>query len=322
MNEPRLRSLLPLWPWLPAFRVVAETEHLPTAATLAATTPSSLSRSIALLERQLGRAVFNRRGRTLVLNDDGRQLLMAVRDAMRRVDDGLQEIGADEPHGPLTIGMAGAGVAAFVAPAMGQLLAEHPRLSPALVTLATADILSALRTGRADIVVSAIGGAATDLISQRVGALQRSVYCGPPSRCYAAPETAIDALMNEPFVAPAAGSVEQDGWPTEHARRIALTIEPWCLAPDICAQSPFLAALPNLVGDRDRRLRRLPAFALPPAAVTAIMRRPLSKARAQSTALVLALLGSTTLPLTDSRSGMHTADAGSTTQSPDGQPTA
>ena len=53
MTEPHLLRLLELWSWLPAFRFVAETEHLPTASDLLYTSPSALSRTVKQLEGAL-----------------------------------------------------------------------------------------------------------------------------------------------------------------------------------------------------------------------------------------------------------------------------
>ena len=50
-------------------------------------TPSSLSRSLGLLEEHLGRKLLDRVGRNVKLNAEGETLLAAVRDAMRRIDD-------------------------------------------------------------------------------------------------------------------------------------------------------------------------------------------------------------------------------------------
>jgi len=81
-----------LWSWLPAFRTVAETEHLPTAAQILELSASALSRSVKQLEDCLGQPLFTREGRRMQLNRAGEQLLIAVRDAMRRIDDGVEQV--------------------------------------------------------------------------------------------------------------------------------------------------------------------------------------------------------------------------------------
>src|SRR5215217_4851914 len=110
----RIRSV---WPWLPAFRAVAETEHLPTAANELGVVPSSLSRSIKLLEDELGMALFERANKALVLNTAGRELLAAVREAMRLLDDALGRAASDELRGHV-VGVACADLAqALLSPA-------------------------------------------------------------------------------------------------------------------------------------------------------------------------------------------------------------
>src|SRR5688572_4700021 len=88
----RLRRLATLWNYLPGFRAVAESQHLPTASHLLFVSPSALSRTIRLLEEDLGRSLFDRVGRNIELNAAGRRLLSGVRDAMRLVDEVLAAI--------------------------------------------------------------------------------------------------------------------------------------------------------------------------------------------------------------------------------------
>ncbi len=88
-NGPPMKRVASLWNWLPAFRAVAETEHLPRAAALLGTSPPALSRTLKLLEKAVGAPLFHRTGTRLVLNDQGRRLLAHVREAMRIVDEGL-----------------------------------------------------------------------------------------------------------------------------------------------------------------------------------------------------------------------------------------
>ena len=76
-----LRRLFRVWNWLPAFRAVAETEHLPTASTVLNVTPSALSRSIKHLEEELGQQLFLRVGRRLELSPAGHELLRALRES-------------------------------------------------------------------------------------------------------------------------------------------------------------------------------------------------------------------------------------------------
>ena len=80
------------WNWLPAFRAVAELEHLPSAAKQMSVSASALSRSVRLLEAEVGTPLFDREGRNLVLNDSGILLLDAVLEAMRGVHSSLEKL--------------------------------------------------------------------------------------------------------------------------------------------------------------------------------------------------------------------------------------
>ncbi len=85
----RSESLLRVWPWLPAFRVVAETQHLSEAAASLDITPAALSRTVAKLESALGTRLFDRVHRGMVLTAEGAHLSHQVRDLMRLMDDAL-----------------------------------------------------------------------------------------------------------------------------------------------------------------------------------------------------------------------------------------
>ncbi len=281
---------MPLWAWLPSFRVVAETEHLPTAARLAATTPSSLSRAIALLERRLGRPLFRRQGRRLQLNEAGRELLTAVRDAMRRVDDGLAELPASCLRGPLTIASSGAGTTVVVAPAVQRLLVGHPGVQPTIVT-PEGDLAAALRTGRYDIVFQEQPLHARDLETRVAGELTRGVYCGRAHPWFAA-QPHPDELADAAFVAPPCGAdgLCPDGWPASRPRRVAVTVDQLRVGIDLCRTSPWLAVLPDaLARHHPAELRRLPFDFVPPGTLHAICRRRLTPTR-NAVAELLAVL--------------------------------
>ena len=63
---------------LPAFRAVAELQNLRAAAEVVSLTHGAVSQQIRGLEEQLGFALFERRGRRVVLNAAGQALLRSV----------------------------------------------------------------------------------------------------------------------------------------------------------------------------------------------------------------------------------------------------
>src|SRR6476661_2616480 len=77
-----------------AFRAVAELENLRAAAEAMHLTHSAVSQQIRGLEEQLGFALFDRRGRRVVLNPAGHALLRSVQSALALLDDGVQAAAA------------------------------------------------------------------------------------------------------------------------------------------------------------------------------------------------------------------------------------
>jgi LysR family glycine cleavage system transcriptional activator len=87
------RSRLPLQT-LPVFRAAAQSQNLRATAESLHLTHSAVSQQIRLLEEQLGFALFDRRGRRIVLNAAGQALLRSVEPALAQLDDGVQAASA------------------------------------------------------------------------------------------------------------------------------------------------------------------------------------------------------------------------------------
>ena len=79
---------------LTAFRAVAELQNLRAAADVLHLTHSAVSQQIRGLEEQLGFALFERRGRRVILNPAGEALLRSVQGALALLDDGVQAAAA------------------------------------------------------------------------------------------------------------------------------------------------------------------------------------------------------------------------------------
>ena len=137
----RFRRVSSLWSWLPAFRAVAETQHLPTASAQLYVSASALSRTIRLLEEDVGRRLFLRNGRRIELNESGQRLLTAVRNAMRMIHEGLLAIDGTELSGPVHVATASLVTTAHVLPGLRRLRQEHPELVPHVLDLRETDVI-------------------------------------------------------------------------------------------------------------------------------------------------------------------------------------
>jgi len=172
----RARLVAQLWDWLPAFRAVAETEHLPTAALAMRVAPSALSRAVGLLEDAVGHLLFDRTGRRLVLNDRGALLLEAVRDAMRGVHSALEFIDEDLYVGPARVSVPLQWLRFLIPSTADDLASHYPRLILEAVTLTPSDVPIALRQGVIDVGVLEVAAPSDELVCELVRECSLGVY--------------------------------------------------------------------------------------------------------------------------------------------------
>lgn len=80
------------WQRLEYFQTLAKMQHMTKAAVALSISQPALSRSIASLEEEIGVPLFDRQGRTIVLNRYGTMFLERVNRIMKEMNDGLQDI--------------------------------------------------------------------------------------------------------------------------------------------------------------------------------------------------------------------------------------
>jgi DNA-binding transcriptional LysR family regulator len=259
----RILRVRAVWNWIPAFRAVAETQHIHQASRLLRVSPSALSRAIRLLEDQVGEPLFERTGRTLRLNAVGEEFLAVIRDAMRRVDDGLSQLASGELVGPVLLMSASALSDAYLLPALRELCRAHPKLIPHIHRFSRDETVHRLLRGQLD--VALFQGAAPAhprLVEEQIGSLTNGVYCGPSHPLFRSAQAGLAQLLEHPFAAIVAPETQivQDGWLPEQPRRIGMYLSDFSLAYEVCAGGQMLAILPDVLvesrgwGDRLHRL--------------------------------------------------------------------
>lgn len=274
----RVRRLVQLWSWLPAFRAVAETEHLPTASERLFLTPSALSRSIRLLEEDLGMPLFERVGRRLVLNAAGQELLSGVRDAMRRIDDAITAMSGGEPSGPFRVAAPLPFHSIVVLPALTDLQTRSPGLVPHLVSLGASAANAALLAGELDLAVLDDPVRDPHLEIERLARISYGVYCGPTHPLYDHPRPTLEDLRPHPFAAP---PDDGDHWPPDLPRIVGTVLSHLQLGIELCAAGRYLAVLPDLLAVNHPAAagtRRLPIEVFGETALYAVYRESLGVA--------------------------------------------
>lgn len=135
------------------FRTVARTEHVTQAAEELAITQPALSRAMARLERELGVALFDHRGRSIKLNRFGRAFLRHVQHALAALDEGRREVSdlADRSAGVVAFGFAHALGTGVVPDLIASFRQAHPRARFQLLQNASHIIVEELEAGDVDL---------------------------------------------------------------------------------------------------------------------------------------------------------------------------
>lgn len=273
----RSRLLDDLWSYLPAFRAVAETEHLPTAAQRLHVVPSALSRSVRLLEAAMGGEVFERTGRRLVLNARGRALLEGLRQGTLAMERGLSRASGDSLEGELAIGTIGVLTNHIVLPVLLELVDRWPRVQPSMRTYGPKEANHRLAIGNVDLAFYYDAIAMDGIICERLGTLGASVYCGRTHPLFAARNVSAATLSEHLFSVPHIGdrSLPMDGWPVHLPRKVGFRIELLYSNVDVCLSGRFVTVLPDVAAAphlEAGQLRLLARDLVPPIEVYAACR--------------------------------------------------
>ena len=269
--QSRLQSI---WNWLPAFRIVAETQHLPTAAKELAVSASALSRTIRLLEEDLGVQLFQRVGRRLVLNEHGQALLQSVREAMRRVDEGVLRATDTVFKGPVRIASAGLITRAYVTPALIALRETLPNLHPVLGHCGPGEMPGALLGGILDVCFLSVPVTHGELTTLLLGEEPNGIYCGPDHPLARASEVTLDDVLAHAFTAPVPDEQGRthEGWPIGVDRTVAFYTAQMVVGVQVCREGGLLAVLPDVIARQAEGLIRLPLDLIPPTPLYAVHR--------------------------------------------------
>jgi DNA-binding transcriptional LysR family regulator len=264
--------LLTVWNWLPAFQVVAETEHLPTASSRLRVAASALSRSITMLEDRLGRPLFARRGRGLVLNTDGRRLLAGITSAFAAMDDSIGSVTDGGLEGALYASVAGPLAQTLVVPALRELQASERGLLPYVYGYDRDDALRLLRARQIDVLFDSLPTDGGELVATFLGETANGVYCGRGHALFATRAAEEGEVLRHGFVATCAlgSNRATDAFPADVERRVEMYVHQMSVALEACVTGHLLAVLPEFVARpltqagslRQLAFRELPATAL------------------------------------------------------------
>lgn len=231
-----------LAPRLQQFVAVARAEHMTRAANDAGVPQSTLSRSIARLESDLGIALFVRAGRSLALTREGRILLRHAESALGDLAAGVREIRGetDQLHGRVGFAFLATLGIAVVPRLLRGFRAEHPGIRFDLIQGAHLHLLDQLRSGAADLALTAPVPDEPGLtgVPLQEEEIRLVVPIGHPLAARAG--IALSEVVHERFV----GFLPGNG--------LRRTVEAWCresgFVPRLAFESADVETLRGLVG--------------------------------------------------------------------------
>jgi DNA-binding transcriptional LysR family regulator len=240
----RLQRISEFWRYLPAFRAVAETEHLRRAAEQLHVSPSALSRTVQLVEEAVGVPLFHRQGRGIQLTRAGQTLLLSVRTAMRIVDEGLVAATEDVLSGSARVGVC-VRSQGLVSRALARLRRDHPRLLPIVRVVDATQVPTQLRLGALDVAFVPVPVTGDDLQVVPLAPIPSVVLC-PDGHALAGVSNVELADLSSAFVAPAPTlGGPADGWPAHVARNVVLHVDDPILAGALAAEEGLLVIVPE-----------------------------------------------------------------------------
>jgi DNA-binding transcriptional LysR family regulator len=273
------RRVAELWSWLPAFRAVAERQHVQKAARDLHVTASSLSRAVGLVEQALGKRLFDRIGRNVRLNHDGAVLLASLRDGMRLIDDGVARVLSTQLEGEMHIACEGDQPIDLVWRAVARLQREAPLLVATVHGVEGGDLAARVLRGELDLAVVGQPSQAERVRVEHLATIAYGVYCGKGHPLFAVCAPTLEAILRHPFLAPTGNeSSVGDRWPPSIERTVLLRLPSLEPAIAACAGGRFLAVLPDAavrMSPERGVLRRLPSDVIEPSELYTIRRQPL-----------------------------------------------
>jgi DNA-binding transcriptional LysR family regulator len=248
MAEPRISSDA-----LAAFAVFAEHLNLTKAAAALHISQPSLHSKLATLARELGRPLYEKVGRRLVLTPDGEEVARFARDQTERISRFLDELRETPTNRPIVLAAGHAAYLHVLGDIIRTTLAEQPG-SLRLLHTNRNEMLDAVRAGRAHLGVSVLDALPRDLTTIAIATYPQVLLVPEGHRLARRRTVRLTDLAGEELVVPpatrphrisleratrAAGApwtvaVEIEGWPlTVHfaALGVGLAVVTGCVTP-------------------------------------------------------------------------------------------
>lgn len=135
------------------FVETARRQHIGQAARFLNISPSAISHSIAALEEEFGKPLFEKHGRQIKLTPHGKLLLDRAEFLLSETNRIREELSADqlEMRGHYRIAATHTLCSEFLTPAWMDIQDEHPGLTATMHSLRSGEVLSRVNSGEVDL---------------------------------------------------------------------------------------------------------------------------------------------------------------------------
>ncbi|HEV7320352.1 MAG TPA: LysR family transcriptional regulator [Ensifer sp.] len=163
---------------LETFLAIVEQGSLTAAARRLGRPLQTVSRTLALLEEDLGVELVHRTTRRSVLSEAGESFYRRIKPAVEEIHEAREEAAQRriEPSGVLRLGAPSLFAPRFLMPVIAAYMAKYPRVE---VDLDLSDVFSDLAADGLDMVIRIGDLADSGLTGKRLGALRRVVFGAP-----------------------------------------------------------------------------------------------------------------------------------------------
>ncbi len=257
-----------VWKWLPVFRSVAETQSVSQAARVLGVSPPAVSRALQQLEAGIGRELFDRKGRQIVLNPDGEVLLEALREVDVRLEAVIERLADRDASGAVRLGSMGQLGRAFLLPAIRLLSERYPRLQLSIVHHEPELAIEQLKAGMLDLYLALNVSVGEPLSAVRLADLELAVYAGRTHPLFSALEMRPEDLEQHGFAAQRRPGLMRSIWPSTLKRTVTLETDSHAIALDACLAGSHLMVMERVIAApmvAQGELRELRVDALEPA---------------------------------------------------------
>lgn len=156
---------------------VADSKGFSAAARVHNTSPATLSKQVARIEKELGIRLFNRNTRHLIITEEGQEFVSRVRMALEILDDAQAEISQQEGlRGQLNITAPFSLGHRYIAPIVAKFCEQHPNLR---IDLRLTDHVIDLYSQGIDIAIRVGHLPDSNLIAKHLATNQRVLVASP-----------------------------------------------------------------------------------------------------------------------------------------------